>query len=77
MDGVKPARRREVWTDEEHGKFVEALAIHHRNWKEVATHVGTKTVVQVSIFMFTNCFRRAGAALLLLLVGLLSELSQS
>lgn len=30
----------------------EALAIHHRNWKEVAAHVGTKTVVQVCISWF-------------------------
>jgi hypothetical protein len=43
----KPPRKREMWSDDEHRKFVEALGIHHRNWKEVAAHVGTKTVVQV------------------------------
>eukprot|EP00892_Ulva_mutabilis_P012163 jgi/Ulvmu1/9319/UM050_0068.1 len=32
---------------QEHANFVEGLRIHHRNWKEVAAHVGTKTVVQV------------------------------
>ena len=43
----KASRRREAWSEEEHRLFVEALGLYNRNWKEVAAHVGSKTVVQV------------------------------
>lgn len=46
LQQVENCRLRAV---QEHANFVEGLQIHHRNWKEVAAHVGTKTVVQVSI----------------------------
>jgi SHAQKYF class myb-like DNA-binding protein len=34
------------WTKEEHEKFLEALKKHGKEWKKVAAHVGTRTVVQ-------------------------------
>jgi len=49
----KPRRGRgsqkplELWTKEEHRRFLDALREHGRNWKEVAARVGTRTVNQV------------------------------
>ncbi|ELP86424.1 hypothetical protein EIN_031250 [Entamoeba invadens IP1] len=40
-------RRREIWTDEEHSKFVEGLSLYHKDWRRIQQHVATKTVVQV------------------------------
>lgn len=40
-------RNREVWTDEEHSKFVQALHLYDRNWKRIQQFVGTKSVLQI------------------------------
>jgi SHAQKYF class myb-like DNA-binding protein len=34
------------WTDEEHTKFLEALAIHGKNWNKVHKYVGTRSSAQ-------------------------------
>ena len=34
------------WTAEEHQRFLEALEIYGKNWKQVQTHVGTRTTTQ-------------------------------
>lgn len=51
---VDPARRpytitkqREAWSDEEHQKFLEALRLYKREWKQIEAYVGTKTVIQI------------------------------
>ncbi|EJK46988.1 hypothetical protein THAOC_34321, partial [Thalassiosira oceanica] len=36
-----------LWTAEEHRLFVEGLECHGKNWAEVATHVGSRTVDQI------------------------------
>ncbi|EJK61108.1 hypothetical protein THAOC_18455, partial [Thalassiosira oceanica] len=36
-----------TWTAEEHRLFLEGLERHGINWAEVATHVGSRTVVQI------------------------------
>lgn len=35
------------WTEEEHEIFLEGLQLHGKQWKTIATMIGTRTVVQV------------------------------
>lgn len=35
------------WTKEEHQKFVEALKLYGKNWKQVEEHVGTRNGAQI------------------------------
>ena len=35
------------WTEEEHQVFLEGLKLHGKQWKTIATMIGTRTVVQV------------------------------
>ena len=35
------------WTEEEHKIFLQGLAMHGKQWKTIATMIGTRTVVQV------------------------------
>ena len=35
------------WTEEEHEIFLEGLQMHGKQWKTIATMIGTRTVVQV------------------------------
>lgn len=35
------------WTEEEHEVFLEGLQLHGKQWKTIATMIGTRTVVQV------------------------------
>lgn len=41
------SKQRERWTDEEHNKFLEALKLYGRAWRQIEEHVGTKTAVQI------------------------------
>jgi len=35
------------WTDEEHEAFLQGLRAHGRNWKQVATFIPSRTIVQI------------------------------
>ena len=37
----------QTWTANEHERFVEAIRLHHRDWRAVTAHVGTKTPTQI------------------------------
>eukprot|EP00262_Sarcandra_glabra_P006903 TRINITY_DN1946_c0_g3_i4.p1 TRINITY_DN1946_c0_g3~~TRINITY_DN1946_c0_g3_i4.p1 ORF type:complete len:298 (-),score=49.73 TRINITY_DN1946_c0_g3_i4:125-1018(-) len=40
-------KSREIWTEEEHEKFLEALQLFDRDWKKIEEFVGSKTVIQI------------------------------
>jgi SHAQKYF class myb-like DNA-binding protein len=40
-------KQRELWTPDEHSRFIEALQRYSRDWRKIEQHVGSKTVVQV------------------------------
>ena len=40
-------KSREVWTDEEHNLFIDALRKYGRSWKQIESHVRTKNVIQI------------------------------
>ncbi|KAM7271835.1 hypothetical protein ACFE04_031049 [Oxalis oulophora] len=41
------SKQREKWTDQEHRRFLEALKLYGRGWRQIEEHIGTKTAVQI------------------------------
>jgi len=40
-------KEREVWTEDEHKKFLEALEKFGKDWKQIEAYIGTKTLIQI------------------------------
>lgn len=40
-------KRREKWSNDEHGRFLDALELYGRDWMRITQHVATKSRVQV------------------------------
>lgn len=40
-------KAREKWSDDEHRMFLEGMKLYGRSWARVATHVQTKSTVQI------------------------------
>jgi len=40
-------QKREVWTEDEHKRFVDGVRMYQRDWKTIEKHVGTKSVIQI------------------------------
>lgn len=41
------AKQREKWTEEEHQRFLEALKLYGRAWRQIEEYVGSKTAIQI------------------------------
>ncbi|CAM8992608.1 unnamed protein product [Rhodiola kirilowii] len=41
------SKQREKWTEEEHQKFIEAVKLYGRAWRQIEEYIGTKTAVQI------------------------------
>ncbi|MCD9640507.1 hypothetical protein HAX54_025860 [Datura stramonium] len=41
------ALKREKWTEEEHQRFLEALKLYGRAWRQIEEYVGSKTAIQI------------------------------
>ncbi|XP_060204280.1 protein REVEILLE 1-like [Lycium barbarum] len=40
-------KQREKWTEEEHQRFLEALKLYGRAWRQIEEYVGSKTAIQI------------------------------
>lgn len=40
-------KQREIWSDHEHSRFLQALHLYGRDWRKIEAHVVTKTVIQI------------------------------
>nr|XP_043634060.1 protein REVEILLE 2-like [Erigeron canadensis] len=57
-------KQREKWTQEEHEKFLEALKLYGRAWRQIEEHVGNKTAVQLRSHaqkFFSKVVRESGS----------------
>jgi SHAQKYF class myb-like DNA-binding protein len=40
-------KQREIWSEYEHSRFLQALHMYGRDWRKIEAHVTTKTVIQI------------------------------
>ncbi|CAN7021389.1 hypothetical protein BRARA_F01290 [Brassica rapa] len=40
-------KQREKWSEKEHERFLEAIELYGRAWRQIQEHIGTKTAVQI------------------------------
>lgn len=58
-------KQREKWTEQEHERFLEALKLYGRSWRQIQDHIGTKTAVQIRSHaqkFFSKVVREPGAS---------------
>ncbi|KAL7721533.1 Myb family DNA-binding protein [Entamoeba marina] len=41
-------KKREVWSDEEHARFVEGLSLYHKDWRKIEQHSRTKIFLKLN-----------------------------
>ncbi|CAM8930578.1 unnamed protein product [Rhodiola kirilowii] len=41
------SKSRQIWTEPEHDKFLEALQLFDRDWKKIEAFIGSKTAIQI------------------------------
>ncbi|KAG6534325.1 uncharacterized protein LOC121985568 [Zingiber officinale] len=57
-------KQRERWTEEEDNKFLEALQLYGRAWRQIEEHIGSKTAVQIRSHaqkFFSKVVRESGS----------------
>lgn len=41
------SKQREKWSEEEHERFLDAIQLYGRAWRQIQEHIGTKTAIQI------------------------------
>ncbi|KHG18611.1 Protein LHY -like protein [Gossypium arboreum] len=62
--------QREKWTEEEHQRFLEALRLYGRGWRQIEEHVGTKSAFKFEAMLKSSSLRLSESQMVALMVPL-------